>query len=104
MEPKRTTMKKIIRYIVVVGILTPISVLLLMVLADLVKPYKPPQVEVETSFKVYPETQDNWAETANAIGVHPDSLTIERFMAFDTINGHSYEAAQDQYTEHLANR
>lgn len=79
------------------------GVLLLMVLNDLVNP-QTVEVYIEPDFIVYPETQDNWAETANALGVHPDSLTIEQFMEHDPINGYSYEAAQDQLTEHLANR
>jgi len=87
-------------------ILIPIGVLFLMVISDLINPYHPIEVEIDPAWIIYPEVDDSddWAETANALGVHPDSLTIEQFMEHDPINGYSYEAAQDQLTEHLANR
>lgn len=95
---------KVIKHVFVAGVLIPVGVLLLMVLADIVRPYKPIEVVIEPHYFVYPETQDNWSETAHSIGVHPDSLTIEQFIEHDKCNGYSYQAAQEQLTEYLANK
>jgi hypothetical protein len=74
------------------------GVLLLMVLSDLINPHKEIEVEVEPHFIVYPETQDNWAETANALGVDPDSLTVDEFYE------HSILGSVEEVQEYMRGR
>jgi len=77
---------KVIKYVIVAGVLIPVGVLLLMVLADIVRPYKPIEVVIEPAFIIYPETQDNWAESAHALGLDPDSMTVEQFEAHSKLS------------------
>jgi hypothetical protein len=74
------------------------GVLLLMVLSDIVNPHNPIEVEVEEHFIVYPETQDDWAETAHALGVHPDSLTLDEFYE------HSILGSVEEVQEYMRGR
>lgn len=56
-----------------------IGVLLLMVISDLILPAKPVIVDPDPCFIIYPETQDDWAETANALDVHPTKMTFKQY-------------------------
>ena len=71
---------RLLRYFFTVTLIIA-GVLLAMVLRDLISPPREIQVQIEPTFVIYPETQDNWGETANALGVDPDSLTLEEFYA-----------------------
>ena len=80
------------------------GVLLLMVIADAIRPYKPPQAEVDPAFKIYPETHDEWGETANSLGVHRDSLTILQYLAHVSQPGPSKEELDAKLIEYMKNR
>lgn len=63
-----------------------VGVLLLMELRDFIWGYDPIEVEITPDFIIYPSDSDDWAETANALGVDPDSLTVEEFIAHDSLS------------------
>lgn len=48
----------------------------------------PPVIEVEVTPEmiVYPDDSDDWAETAHALGIHPDSLSVEEFIEHDSLS------------------
>jgi hypothetical protein len=67
-------------------ILIVVGVLLLMVLGDLINPQTielTPEQQIIHYYQeidlVYDEDRDDWAESANALGIHPDSMTFEQF-------------------------
>lgn len=63
-----------------------VGVLLLMELRDFIWGYNPIEVEIEPDFIIYPSDSDDWAESAHALGVDPDSLTVEEFLAHDSLS------------------
>ena len=79
-------MKNVLRYIFVIGVLIPVGMLLLMELRDFIWGYNQIEVVVEPDFVIYPDDSDDWAETAHALGIHPDSLTVDEFIAHDSLS------------------
>ena len=61
--------------------------LLLMVIHDIIRPYEPIEVVIEPDMIILPgqdydlsDDSDDWAESANALGIHPDSMTVMQFI------------------------
>lgn len=64
-----------------------IMVFTLAVIADVIRPYEPIEVVIEPNFIITPgqdydatDDSDDWAESAHALGVHPDSMTVMQFI------------------------
>jgi hypothetical protein len=64
-----------------------VGVLLLMVLHDLIHPYKPIVVKITPDMFIFPEANDSddWAETAAALGIATKDLTWDEFIAHDSL-------------------
>ncbi|MDF1573559.1 MAG: hypothetical protein P1P82_18290 [Bacteroidales bacterium] len=78
------------------------GVLMLMVLRDLINPPVFEQgVYHEVVFAIQPDDSDDWAETAWALGVNPDSLTVYQFSKH---NGGCTTTEAYQHREGYLNR
>ena len=97
-------MRKLSKYVLILALL-PSGLMLAGVARDLINPPKMEDVIRESDFTIHPKEwreSDDWAETANALGVEPDSLTLLDFMAYDGFS--TYEQAEQQKEEWMANR
>lgn len=59
------------------------GIFLTAVVGDILFPYDPVEVTIDPEMIMYPEISpdsDDWAETAWALGVDPDSLTWDQFF------------------------
>ena len=96
-------MRKLAKYVLILALL-PAGLMLAGAVRDLITPF---QTQVggyrESDFVIQPiDDSDDWAETANAPGVEPDSLSVYEFMAHDGTS--TYTEAIEHREEWLANR
>jgi len=68
-------------------LLIMVGLFLTAVLGDILFPLDQRSIEVSITPEmiIYPETQDNPAETANALGIDVEDLTYEEFIKHDSL-------------------
>ena len=71
-----------------------ISIIILIVLVlltyDMITDNRSDIKELKEQYKIHHIDSDDWAETANALDIHPDSMTMMQFKQHDTL--HSRDA------------